>query len=245
MKKLNIIILSLLLASVQAFAQTSVPTVHNPKLDNALRKYIESPEDKEYIDDIINTACKNNGTFLGSALMQHEINFQHLYAFMSGNTDILIKNNINPTLGKTIKGFGEAFYKTVKPEEESVSNWVLNKYRPVLYNNLKYDHKPTAEEVCIRLDDIARTKAGFDQKELASYYIYCDDFVEKGIKRKKDTQSMSDLIAYKMFLIDKTLFRKELSGIGVFSAVGRFEYGDKTIYHYYKDWMDSVEPKGN
>ena len=56
-------------ASLQGVQQTAVPTLHNPKLDKALRKYIESADDKEYIDGIINNTYKDNGTYLGSALM--------------------------------------------------------------------------------------------------------------------------------------------------------------------------------
>lgn len=245
MKKLYIIILSLFLTSVQAYAQTSVPTVHNLKLDKALRKYIESNDDKEYIEGIINNVYKDNGTYMGSALMQHEIDLQHLCSFMSGNTDILIKNDINPELGKTIKGFGSAFYKTVTPREEKVINWLMNSYNKELMKDLEFDHIPTAAEVCKRLDNIANTKAGFTRDEIIDYTALNNRFIKNEIKMKKDTQSMSDLIAYKIYLIDKIVFEKELDRIGVFKAVGRFEKGNYTIFHYYDKWIKSVEPTAN
>ena len=245
MKKLYIIILSLFLTSVQAYAQTSVPTVHNLKLDKALSKYIESNDDKEYIEGIINNVYKDNGTYMGSALMQHEIDLQNLCSFMSGNTDILIKNNINPELGKTIKGFGSAFYKTVTPREEKVIKWLMEGYSPSVINNLKFDHIPTAAEVCIRLDDIAKTKAGFTRDELLEYYALNDEFIYKKLKKRNDTQAMSDLIAYKIYLIDKIMFEKELDGIGTFTMVGRFEHSKKTIWDYYNEWIKSVEPTAN
>ena len=232
-------------ASLQGVQQTAVPTVHNQKLDKALRKYIESNDDKEYIDGIINNIYKDNGTYLGSALMQHEINLQQLCSFMSGNHDILIKNSINQDLGRTIKEFGPAFYKTVTPREEKVVNWLMNSYTPQLLKDLEFNHKPTAEEVCIRLDNIAKTKAGFTRDELIEYYALNDEFIYKKLKKKNDTQAMSDLIAYKMFLIDKIVFEKELDRIGVFKAVGRFEKGDYTIFHYYDKWIKSVEPTAN
>lgn len=240
------ILCGLLMGAVTLNAQTeAVPTVHNQKLDKALRKYIESSEDREYIDGIINNIYKDNGTYLASALMQHEINLQHLCSFMSGNTDILIKNNINPELGRTIKGFGTAFYKTVTPREEKVVNWLMNSYNVQLIKDLQFDHKPTAAEVCIRLDNIANTKAGFTRDEILEYTVYNNHFIKGKLKMKKDTQSMSDLIAYKMFLIDKIVFEKELDGIGVFKAVGRFEKGHYTIFHYYDKWIKSVEPTAN
>ena len=245
MKKLYIIILSLFLTSVQAYAQTSVPTVHNLKLDKALRKYIESNDDKEYIEGIINNVYKDNGTYMGSALMQHEINLQHLCSFMMGNTDILIKNNINPELGRTIKGFGAAFYKTVTPREKMVIEWLMNGYSPSVVKNLQFDHKPTAAEVCIRLDNIANTKAGFTMDERLEYTVFNKEFIYKKLKKRNDTQAMSDLIAYKIFLIDKMIFQQELSGIGVFRDAGRFQNGDKTIRDYYILWFNSIEPTAN
>ena len=231
--------------SLQGIQQVSVPTVHNQKLDNALRKYIESPEDKEYIDGIINNIYKDNGTYLGSALMQHEIDMQQLCSFMSGNHDVLIKNNINPEFGKTIKEFGPAFYKTVTPREEKVVNWLMNSYTPNLTNDLQFDHKPTAEEVCIRLDNIAKTKAGFTRDDIIDYTALNNRFIKNKIKMNKDTQSMSDLIAYKIYLIDKIMFEKELGGIGVFKDIGRFEKNGYNILHYYREWITSVDPKAN
>ena len=229
-------------ASLQGVQQTAVPTVHNQKLDKALRKYIESADDREYIDGIINNTYKDNGTYLGSALMQHEINLQHLCSFMSGNTDILIKNNINPELGRTIKGFGDAFYKTVTPKEEMVIEWLMNGYSPSVIKNLQFDHKPTAEEVCKRLDNIANTKAGFTRDEIIDYTALNNRFIKNKIKMKKDAQSMSDLIAYKIYLIDKMIFEKELSDMGIFRDTGRFQNGNKAIRDYYDMWFKSVEP---
>ena len=232
-------------ASLQGVQQTTVPSVHNQKLDKALRKYIESADDKEYIDGIINNTYKDNGTYLGSALMQHEINLQQLCAFMSGNHDVLIKNSINQNLGKTIKEFGPAFYKTVTPREEKVVNWLMNSYTVQLMKDLEFNHKPTAEEVCIRLDNIAKSKAGLTRDEIIDYTALNNRFIKNKIKMNKDTQSMSDLIAYKMYLIDKIVFEKELDRIGIFKAVGRFENGDYTIFHYYEKWINSVEPTAN
>ena len=223
----------------------AVPTVHNQKLDKALRKYIENAEDREYIEGIINKTYKDNGTYVASALMQHEINLQQLCSFMSGNTDILIKNDINPELGKMIKGFGAAFYKTVTPREEKVVNWLMNGYSPSVIKKLQFDHKPTAAEVCIRLDNIAKSNADFTRDDLIEYYALNDEFIYKKLKERNDTQAMSDLIAYKMFLIDKMMFEKELSGIGVFRDFGRFQNGNKTIRDYYYKWINSVEPNAN
>lgn len=229
------------LASVN---QTSVPTIHNPKLDRNLRKFIESEDDKQYVDNIINNVYKNNGTYLASALMQHEINHQNFYAFLTGNTGVLIKNNINPSLGREIKGFGSKFYVSVADNKNNIINWIDDTYNKLLNNSLRFDHKPTAAEVSTRLDDFVKTKAGFTRDEILDYYGYNDGFITDEIKKKNDTQSMSDLIAYKIFLIDKMIYTKKLRSEGAFKY-GCFENGDKNIKNYYMEWMESLKPNGN
>ena len=69
--------------------------------------------------------------------------------------------------------------------------------------------------------------------------------MRNNIKTKNDTQSMADLIAHKMFLIDEMLFEKELDGLGIFTSVGRFEGNGKTLHQYYKEWINSIEPKAD
>ncbi|MBR6844380.1 MAG: hypothetical protein IKM79_04690 [Bacteroidales bacterium] len=61
---------------------------------------------------------------------------------------------------------------------------------------------------------------------------------------KRGIQPASDLLAYKMFMIDKLNFAKELYGTGVFGR-GSFENGYETIDDYYNLWMESVAPKAD
>lgn len=217
----------------------TVPTVHNPKLDATLMKFAESNDDKPYFNNIINKVYNNNGTYLGSVFMQQEIDVQMLYSLLTRNTQVVIKNNINPTLGKQIENYGDAFFKTVTPHAEEVNKWI-DRYMNVISNNLKFDHKPTAEEVNDRLDFIAENKMQFTQDELIEYRINCNDFLYNHIKDKKGTQAISDMIAYKMFMIDRLAFAKELYGEGVF-GLGSYN----KIRTIYKEWMESVAPKAN
>ena len=104
--------------AMQGVTQTSVPTEHHAGLDRTLRKYIESEDDKQYIDNIINNVYKNNGTYLGSAIIQGEIDFQQFGAFIAKNMNLLIKNNIDPPLGNKINSFGPEFFKTLNSEKQ-------------------------------------------------------------------------------------------------------------------------------
>jgi hypothetical protein len=118
--------------ALQNVNQTAVPTVHNPKLDRMMRKFIETPEEKTYYENIINNVYKLNGTFLGSAVAQHEINLQTFYAFMTKNTKMMKNNNINPELAKKIESFGPDFFKTVTPKEKEATDWAFDILYPVI-----------------------------------------------------------------------------------------------------------------
>lgn len=230
---------------VNSLQQTkqSVPTVHNPKLDGMFLKFAESSEEVNSCNKLLSEIYVGNGTYLGSALLQKEIDIQMLYALITKNTIVVIKNNINPNLGKKINSYGEVFFKTITPNSELIDKW-LDKYTQVINRNLQFDHKPTAEEVNDRLDYIAENKMQFTKEEVAEYYIYADKFLRNGIKYKKDIQSAADLIAFKMFMIDKIAFSKELYGEGVFGK-GSFQNNGKIIRDYYSEWMESVAPKAD
>lgn len=217
----------------------TVPTVHNPKLDATYKKFAESQEDLNFINKKCNDMYNNLGTYFGTAIIQKEIDSRMLIALLQKKTGLIIKNNINPQLGKKIESFGEPFYKTITPNADVITQW-LYKYNAVINNNLKFDHKPTAEEVNDRLDFIAKNKMQFTQEELSEYLIYSDDFLRNKIKNNRGIVAASDLLAFKMFMIDRLAFAKTLYGAGVFGK-GSFE----KVQAYYQEWMESVEPKAD
>ncbi len=228
--------------SLQGINQASVPTMHNTKLDNTLRKFISNKDDEESINGMISEVYKNEGTFLASAYMQHEINCQQLGLLLDCKTDMLINNDINPKLGEKVKKIGPKFYNSIKKYGEDTSKWLENSYSNSIYSLLSFDHKPTGEEVIERIDYIAEKKAGFTVNELIDYYTFTKGFQRNKINNKKDTQSLSDLIAYKMFMLDKLMFLKSMLNGGIFGPEGRFnEY--ESLHDYYEPWMKSVEPK--
>ncbi len=222
---------------------TTVPTVHNPKLDATLKKFAENSEEAKIYNDFINSVYINNGSYLGSVILQNETDVQMLTALIKKKTNLIIRNNINPQLGRKIEGFGENFYRTITPNSEIIDKW-LDTYSQIIGKNLEFDHKPTAEEVSDRLDFIAENKLQFTKEEIIHYHVYCNDFLYNKLKDKKGTQAVSDLLAYKMFMIDKIAFAKELYGTGVFGR-GSYENGYNTMRDYYNEWMESVEPKAD
>lgn len=221
----------------------TIPTVHNQKVDKTLMKFAEDEEDAKGFQNFIDRMYETHGTFLGTSVLQLQTDAQMLQAFIDGNTQLAIKNNINPELAKKIEGFGPAFYNTVTPHKEQVTEWI-DSYMTTFANNiLVFDHKPTAKEVNDRLDGMAENAYGFSKQELAEYYAYSLKFLNERSKNRtvNDTQVQSDLIAFKTYLLDRKIFSEALYGVGVF-GLGSFENGYETIDDYYNQWIESVEP---
>lgn len=232
-------------ASVAPQVSGTVPTVHNTKLDNTMRKYIESADDKKMVDIFLNDTYKNCGTFLASAYVQHEIDTQQFYAFLNGNTKLLKKNNINPALAEEIEGYGPNFYKSLTTHVESIKNWYKEKFNPFMMSNIfDLDHQPTAEEMSKKIDHYVVNNSGFHNDECIEYWRSQRNFQEKELKNRTDTQSMSDLIAFKMYLVDMITLRKVLGQSQAFDS-SSYKNNKYTFKNYYKFWMDSVKPKAN
>lgn len=228
-------------ASAMTPPESEVPSVHNKKLDEIMRKYVEDDEERLYAENLIKDLYETNGTFLGSALLQHEIDVCNLYAFITGNTNVMINNGINPELGRKVASFGADFYKTITPQKDEIANWMVNKYSQAVRNTLRFDHKPSAEEVDRKLDHIYLNEVANNGDERSDYFYKYREYKNRARTENKDeTQFMSDLIAYKMYLIDRGIFDHSLPHFGIFLGD---EFDGEGRKDYYNMWMDSVEPK--
>ena len=229
-------------ASLLELQQTPVTTEHNPRLDATFRKFAKNAEDKQAINEILNKIYKDEGTFLASAYIQYEMDRQMLKILLDENTDMLINNNINPKLGNKVKKFGKDFYGAVTPNAQKVTNWLENSYTPAIFSLIRFDHKPNGQELIKRLDYIAEEKANFDLDDMVEYHVFSDNFHRNELKNRTDNQALSDLAAYKMFMIDKLIIKNALYNHWVFDPTYKFNNG-AILKDYYDEWMNSVEPK--
>ncbi len=225
--------------SLQGVTQASVPSVHNQKLDNNFKKFADNDENLKQINDIIKVIYDNCGTFLASAQIQHELDRQQLFLLLNKNTDLLAK--VNPDLAAKVKEIGPNFYKGVNDYGKVAEKWLNEDYTPVILNLLSFDHKPTARELSRKLDDIAENRIDFNEDELMQYRLRIGKFERNVINDKTDNMSLSSLIAYKMFIIDKMMFEKTLDNCNFFNE---YNFFDKYtgLKSYYDKWMDSVSP---
>lgn len=83
----------------------------------------------------------------------------------------------------------------------------------------------------------------FDLDYIIEYHVYCDTFYEDVLKKRTDTQAMSDLAAYKMYMIDKLMIKNALYNSRVFNYNAEYSNG-RRLKDYYEDWMSSAAPKG-
>lgn len=227
--------------SIQAVNQSGVPAVHNQKLDATIRKFIEDDNDRKDINDLINTSYNDVGTFMATAYLQHDLNVRALYTFMTGNTKLLRDRNVAPEFADKIDSYGEDFYKTVKPNAEKVLNWVFTKYNSYFTNKLSFDHKPTADEVLDKLDNIVENESVLTKDEKQRILVMSDNYKRLALQNKKDTKSLSDAIAYKVNMYDTYMFWHELREAGVNSAES-YRRSNKHIEDFYLEWMINVSP---
>ncbi len=227
--------------SIQVVSQSGVPAVHNQKLDATLKKLAIDENDKNSINGLVDKIYDVRGTFLGTVFVQHELNKRALYTFMTGNTKLLRDSGVAPEFADKIDSYGEDFYKTVKPNAETVINWAVGTYTPYLVSILKFDHKPTADEVLKKIDDIIKGESVLTDEEKRDIILLSADYRDVTLKNKQDTQSKADLIAFKINLYDTYMFWHELREAGIQNE-GYYRRSNKNIKDFYLEWMDTVCP---
>ena len=227
-------------APIQVTQSSTVPTVHNQRLDDLYRRFASNEEEVNQVNSMVNEFYKNYGTFLASAVIQHELDRQQLYTLFDEDTKTL--SRINPKLADKVKEIGPVFYKAVKPNKDRVIQWLEEEYSPKIMQFLSFDHIPTAIDVLERLDYIAKNKVNFTKDEITTYNQELDNFKARYTRNRADNISRSELIAFKMFVIDKIILKKSLRNSNFFR---KEYYFDKHtgIGGYYSDWMDSVSPR--
>ena len=227
--------------SIQVVNQSGVPAVHNQKLDATLKKLSIDENDKNSINGLVDKIYDVRGTFLGTVFVQHELNKRALYTFMTGNTKLLRDSGVAPEFADKIDSYGEDFYKTVKPNAETVINWAVGTYTPYLVSKLKFDHKPTADEVLDKLDDIIENESILTKDEKQRILVMSDNYKRLALQNKKDAKSLSDAIAYKVNMYDTYMFFRELVNAGIYDN-GYYRRSNKTIKDFYNEWMINVSP---
>lgn len=226
--------------SLQGVNQAEITTVHNQRIDNTFRKFANDAEVLNQINTIIKDVYNDYGTFAASAQLQHELDRQQLYLLLNQDTNTL--NKLNSKLAKEVKEIGPAFYNGVKNNDVNrITTWLDDEYSPSLIGLLSFDHKPTAKEVIAKIDTIAEKKVNFNFDNVIDYHVFSDGFKKTALGNKTDDLSLSELIAYKIFIIDKIIMEKSLKNSNFFGKNSFFSE-HLSLESYYEDWMNTVSP---
>ena len=128
--------------------------------------------------------------------------------------------------------------------DSNIFRWINNQYSPFIFYTLEFVSKPKADEVIEKIDDFAKNKTSaiLEKEDVAEYLILTNNYTREKTKGKIDNQTLSDIISYKMFILDELIFTRVLDNYGVSYAKGRFKYKSNTIRDYFIMWMDSVSP---
>ena len=221
--------------------QNTVPRKHNRELDATLRKFIENDEDREYINTVINNVYKTQGTYLGTVFVQHIIDFNQFFAFLTENTDVQINNNINPKLGREIKKFGPQFFRTLEPYAEDILDTADKMHNEKLEEALGFDHIPGLWETYDRVKNIISSSDILTTSEILDFLSTYKKYLDNK-EKTTDIEESANILARKIFIYDKMVYNKVLQKFSVFDN-RQFKNGDKTMQDYFDMWMDSVKPE--
>lgn len=232
------------LISLQQTKQ-SVPTAHNPKLDATLMKFAENQDDVAYIKNFTNDAYLNYGTYMGSAIVQSQIDVNMFLAFLDGNKEVLKNFPDGDALYKAASA--EGGLELVKTKSEEIKKWILENYEAIyspLFN--KFSYKPNAEETINALDEYVRVNnRTFENRYWQVYTNPSEQFQLKQQNISKSiVQKNSDLIAYKIYLADMSLFRNIMKKFGLGRSETKLNPHDRQNMNHAYIWGFSraVEP---
>jgi len=220
----------------------TVPTVHNPKLDATVKRFLDKGESQDDVNTFLNQIYNEYGTYMGSAIIQNQIDYNMFLAFLEGNTELL-KNFPN----------GEKLYyeamigdtEKIKTKKVAIETWLNNNFADIyspLFNN--FDHKPTAEETINSLDNYVKTNTKVFENRYWGIYTHPSEEFEKKLQNSNNSivQKRSDLIAYKMYLADMSLFRNLLKSAGF----NRSNRDNVNMYHAYQwGFIPAIEPSAD
>lgn len=213
-----------------------VPTVHNKALDEKLKNFY-SKDQKESVNNFLNTVYETNGSYLGSALVQQYIDLNMFLAFLDGNIDILKKFD-EEAYNKIDK---DAMQKVVE-KSEPIKQWLNENYFKV-YNQPfgQFDHPPDYEELnsalynYIELDPYKLFENG------SLLYKYDAKMATEHLKKSNmvNVQINSNLMATNIHSANEILFRNLLKTSGLCKESNS---NDKAILENFKNFMYVVMP---
>ena len=215
----------------------AVPTEHNKALDEKFLKFCDNDQEKKDLMVFINDVYQQNGSYLGSATIQQNIDLNMFLEFLDGNIEIL-------------KRFDQRAYDAIDVEvmqevvekSEPIKQWLNENYFKAYYEPLgQFDRPPEAEEVDSALSDYVENDPNklFGKMHVAASRYANNTFFDALQKSNMDiVQKSTCFIAYKISTADYLLFKHLLEGAGLYSG-----YDDRQVLNNFNEFMRVVQPK--
>lgn len=217
-------VLCVLLATpLTVFSQQkpAVPTVHNKKLDEKFLKFCDNDQEKKDLMVFINDVYQQNGSYLGSATIQQNIDLNMFLEFLDGNIEIL--KRFDGTYSSVIIGYdGLTYYdaamKRITPEAkmkvENIKNnageWIQNNYFKIYSGALNCDHSPDYDEILMMMEDFYKNNTlefVTDKKMFKNFnYEYVKDF-----SIKKNSNSNTSVQQNKINTISTIIWASDIA----------------------------------
>lgn len=181
----------------------AVPTVHNKALDEKCLKFCDTEEEKKHMNDFLSMNYNKYGSYLGSAIIQQNIDLNMFLEFLDGNIDILKRFD-----EEAYNKIDRAAMQKVVEKSEPIKQWLNENYFKV-YNQPfgQFDHSPDADEVNSALDTYVKNDPYqlFDNFPAYKFAVVnYNDCLKKSNADK--VQKDSDLIAAKIHTANELLF---------------------------------------
>lgn len=236
---------------------TTVPTVHNQKLDEKLLK-LTDPEYIQDTRDYLDTEYKTSGSYLGSVYIQQAIDYNMFLEFLNGNINIL--KNFEGEYKVTPESRPEGTYYDVARmcyDEKTkakladlnnkVGKWVEENYFSIYSDAFKTDHPLDYDETSQMFENFFST---LDNYEFSPGYKMFEtlnlDYVKNGIKEEMAqskapvAQKKMDILAIQVNYMDDILFW-DLSKM-YYEPTSN---GNSKMYKLFRIFMQAVKPSFN
>jgi len=215
----------------------AVPTVHNKKLDEKCLKFCDNDEEKKEMLEFLSDIYSQQGSYLGTATIQQNLDVNMFLKFLNGDIEILKKFD-----KEAYNKIDRDAMKQVVEKSEPIKQWLNENYFKA-YNEPfgQFDHPPDADEVNNALDDYVENDPNnlFGDMHVAASRYANNTFFEALKKCNMDiVQKNSIYIAYKINTADYLLFKNLLEIAGIYKG-----FDDRQVLNNFNKFMKAVEPK--
>lgn len=234
----------------------AVPTVRNKKIDDKFLKFMDTDIEKKELDEALSDIYKQNGSYLGSVLVQQNLDLNAFLAFLNGDIEIL--KNFDGTyddIDNIYDGF--SYYDVAKKYYDNetkakvadlnnkIGKWINENYFNIYSEPFTFDHLPDYVELKKNMDkfeehndlEFTTGRKMFDDTD--SKTIYNRNNIIRSRISKTNSDSMQkdmDFFAERMQLMDYELFSNIMNLYYDYTS-------SETLYDCFDVFMQAVEPK--